>query len=102
MKLCLELSGFSVRASPTRQSVRSRLERLSRSERSEQGMRSRAVQAAAETIPCCRRPERSTSGARKKELCLHQHMEEKIAAKRLFAAEVILLLAQGVLKPNVD
>jgi NADPH:quinone reductase len=29
-------------------------------------------------------------------------MEEKIAATRLFAAEVVPLLAQGILKPNVD
>jgi NADPH:quinone reductase len=29
-------------------------------------------------------------------------MEEKIAATRLFAAEVVPLLACGVLKPNVD
>jgi NADPH2:quinone reductase len=29
-------------------------------------------------------------------------MEEKIAATRLFAAEVVPLLARGVLKPNVD
>jgi hypothetical protein len=50
---------------PNNTSVRARLERLSRSERSEQGMRSRAVQAAAETIPCCRRLERSASGATK-------------------------------------
>ncbi|MFL6389770.1 MAG: NAD(P)H-quinone oxidoreductase [Terriglobales bacterium] len=29
-------------------------------------------------------------------------MEEKIAATRLFASEVVPLLAQGILKPNVD
>ena len=29
-------------------------------------------------------------------------LEEKIAATRLFAAEVVPLLARGVLKPNVD
>jgi NADPH2:quinone reductase len=29
-------------------------------------------------------------------------IEEKIAATRLFAAEVVPLLARGILKPNVD
>src|ERR1700681_2261764 len=39
---------------------------LSHSERSEQGIRSRPVQAAARPLPRCRRPERSVSGATKK------------------------------------